>query len=87
MALLQAHDPLPGLRVVDPAFDWAQIQLQMREGVQLSPCCPLVVMRAWCGFPRTAAARLSGYGCNSKAPIVIGLALIPIAPRCLPPIG
>ena len=41
MALLQAHAPLPGIRVVDPAFDWAQIQLQMREGVQLSPLLPL----------------------------------------------
>ncbi|WP_186549850.1 sulfotransferase family 2 domain-containing protein [Synechococcus sp. Minos11] len=41
MAVLQAHDPLPGLRVVDPAFDWAQIQLRMRDGVQLSPLLPL----------------------------------------------
>ena len=41
MTVLQAQDPLPGLRVVDPAFDWPQIQLQMREGVQLSPFLPL----------------------------------------------
>ena len=41
MAVLQAHDPLPGLRVVDPVFDWSQIQLQMREGAQLSPLLPL----------------------------------------------
>ena len=41
MALLQAHDPLPGIRVVDPGFHWPQIQLQMRKGVQLSPLLPL----------------------------------------------
>ena len=38
---LQAHDPLPGRQVGDPACDWAQIQLQMREGAQLSPLLPL----------------------------------------------
>nr|WP_115093312.1 sulfotransferase family 2 domain-containing protein [Synechococcus sp. UW106] len=41
MLQLQAHDLLPGRRVDDPACDWAQIQLRMREGVQLSPVLPV----------------------------------------------
>ena len=41
MAMLQAHDPLPGRRVRDPGRDWPQIQLQMRAGGQLSPLLPL----------------------------------------------
>ena len=41
MVQLQAHDPLPGFRVVDHQRDWAQIQLQMREGQTLSPLLPL----------------------------------------------
>ena len=41
MLQLQAHDPLPGLRVVNPASDWVQIQLQMSEGQMLSPLLPL----------------------------------------------
>ena len=41
MVQLQAHDPLPGFRVVDHQRGWAQIQLQMREGQTLSPLLPL----------------------------------------------
>ena len=55
---LQAHDLLPGRRVIGPDGSWSQIQVQMRDGMQRSPLLPLGADAGLIWIPKNGCSTL-----------------------------